>query len=158
MNYVQRADAALVSSRVAKWKSEFLMPFPSVAKKTDRAGDKVDAAVEEALRKRLDDRIRSLQSGRRRGEARTLAEDCRADRRERIYRVGSAMFRPDHETSCRILDQSYAGMRLELHGDIESPEEFALSIPTLRFIGVVRRVWQNGAEIGVSILRWNDAS
>jgi hypothetical protein len=134
------------------------MAFLGLISRRNKAGTGADAAVDAALKKRLSDRLHAVQDARRLGEAPTVAADCRANRRERVYRVGSAMFGPDHETSCRIVDQSYAGMRLEIHGDKACPDEFALTIPTLRFIGVVRKAWQNETEIGVSIVRWSDAA
>ncbi len=134
------------------------MAFLGKVNRRDEAGKGIDAGGEAAFKKRLDDRLHAVQNGCRLGETRILAAEGRANRRERVYRVGSAMFGPDQETSCRVIDQSYAGMRLEIHGDSACPDEFALTIPTLRFIGVVRKAWQDKTEIGVSIVRWIDTA
>lgn len=134
------------------------MALLGLVNRRNKVAEAIDAAVDEALRKRLADRLHAVQNGRRLGETRTLSADCRSNRRESVYRVGSAMFGPDHETSCRVVDQSYAGMRLEIHGDQACPDEFALTIPTLRFIGVVRKAWQNETGVGVSIVRWSDGA
>ena len=134
------------------------MALFGLVNRRNRAAEAVEADIEKALKQRLADRLHAMQNGRRRSETRTLVADGRSNRRERVYRVGSAMFGPNQETSCRVVDQCYAGMRLEFHGDQACPDEFALTIPTLRFVGVVRKAWQNGAEIGVSIVRWSDAA
>lgn len=122
-----------------------------------KAEERTDPAVEAARRKRLDERLLKVERARHSGAASAFHGEGRADLRERVYRVGSAMFEPGHETSCRVIDQSYSGLLLEFHVVGECPDEFALTIPTLRFIGVVRKAWQREAKVGVSILRWSDS-
>lgn len=111
---------------------------------------------EAAIRARLADRIETVQKARHpRGFGAIRGAD-RQYEREQIYRVATAMVAPDKLISCRIVDQSHSGLRLSFNSDVECPEEFALTIPTLRFIGVVRKVWQAGRDAGVSIVRWTD--
>ncbi|MEZ5921675.1 MAG: hypothetical protein R3C60_10030 [Parvularculaceae bacterium] len=105
-----------------------------------------------ALSKRFDQRLRAtLQHG-------AAREETRAYSRKKDLRVALAIFAPESEKSCRIVDHSYSGMQIELLPEECCPEEFALTIPTLAFIGVVRKVWQNGNRVGVSILRWSEVS
>ncbi len=118
----------------------------------------IDPILEAAIKARLAERVRSVNRSRRPLRATIIRENGRDSDRARVYRVGSAMFSPEHETSCRIVDQSFSGLRLAFNGDAHCPDEFALTIPTLRFIGIVRKIWQNDAEVGVSIVRWNDAA
>lgn len=125
-------------------------------KKTE---EPIDPAVEAALRRRLDERVKTVGSAQRPAAHGAMREDSRTCRREPVYRVGAAMFDVGHETSCRVTNQSFSGLRLSFHDDaVVCPDEFALSIPTLRFIGVVRKAWQKESEVGVAILRWSDAA
>lgn len=111
---------------------------------------------EAAIRARLADRIETVQKARRPRSFGTVRGADRQCEREQTYRVATAMFAPDDLTSCRIVNQSHSGLRLSFNSDVECPDDFALTIPTLRFIGVVRKVWQAGREAGVSIVRWTD--
>lgn len=113
----------------------------------------IEKELQSALRERLEERLRGVEMTRRAASA-----DKRQGRREMEYRVGSAMFEPGQTTSCRIIDKSHAGLRLEMAGAGECPEEFALTIPTLRFIGIVRKAWQSDTHVGVTIVRWQDAA
>jgi hypothetical protein len=112
------------------------------------------AAAQSALQCRLSERLKGVERTRQTQSS----GDNRGDRRETVYRVGSAIVEPGRELTCRIVNQSFSGMRLELADAAECPEEFALTIPTLRFIGIVRKAWQNDAQVGVAILRWNEAA
>jgi hypothetical protein len=123
-----------------------------------KAEEALDPAAEAALRVRLDARLKSVEKARRSDGAVTMRDDARRSRREPVYRIASAMFEIGDESSCRVVDQSYSGLRLAFHDAADCPDEFALSIPTLRFIGIVRKAWQNENEVGVSILRWSDAA
>lgn len=118
----------------------------------------IDPVLESVIKSRLAARVRSVNGVRRPLRATLICDNGRECDRARVYRVGSAMFSPEHETSCRVVDQSFSGLRLAFNGDVRCPDEFALTIPTLRFIGIVRTVWQSGAEVGVSIIRWNEAA
>jgi hypothetical protein len=133
------------------------MPIFGLTLKPKKTEPEIDPVLEAAIKARLAERVRTIDRTRRPIKASFIRESTRECDRARVYRVGSAMFSPDHETSCRIVDQSFSGLRLAFNGVTECPDEFALTIPTLRFIGIVRKVWQNNAEVGVSILRWNDA-
>lgn len=119
--------------------------------------DAAQQALEAATRERLAGRLQSVNQKRRLREFGAVRGVNRQFEREPAYRVATIMFAPDETLSCRIVDQSHSGLRLSLNSDVECPEEFALTIPTLRFIGIVKKVWQNGREAGVSIIRWNDA-
>lgn len=120
--------------------------------------DPIDPAIELARRARLEKRIASVGGASKARSFNALREHNRAHDREAVYRVATAIFAPDNATSCRIVDQSFSGMRLSFAGDVDIPDEFALTIPTLRFIGVVRTVWRNGREAGVSIIRWSEGA
>lgn len=112
----------------------------------------IDNELETALRERLAQRLNGVD------RTRQASSDQRISRRETDYRVGSAVFEPGRATSCRVVDKSHAGLRLELQGSEACPEEFALTIPTLRFIGIVRKAWQSESQVGVTIVRWQEAS
>lgn len=115
-----------------------------------------DATAAAALRRRLDERLAGV--SRPRTPSTVFRAESRRDRRSAAYRIGAAIFEPGHLGSCRVVDQSRSGLRLEFYADGACPDEFALQIPTLQFIGVVRKSWQEGRFIGVSILRWCDAA
>ncbi len=132
-----------------------ILGFKIGRKKSEEA---IDPAVEAALRERLVERLRTVEKSRRSDGAAAMRDDCRQSKREPAFRVGSAVFEIGRETSCRVVDQSFSGLRLEFHNSDECPDEFALSIPTLRFIGIVRKAWQKEHEVGVAILRWSDAA
>lgn len=119
---------------------------------------KEEQALAAEMRAALHDRLKERLDGVERTRKQQTVGDRRENRRESVYRVGSAAFEPGREMTCRIVDQSFSGMRLELKAAADCPEEFALTIPTLRFIGIVRKAWQSEAQVGVSILRWSDAA
>jgi hypothetical protein len=109
-------------------------------------------------RARLAKRIQSIGGAPGEDARQNLRGHKRAESRTASYRVGSAMFDQVDSLSCRIVDQSYSGLRVVFNSEIECPDEFALTIPTLRFIGIVKTQWRNGREAGVSIVRWSDAA
>jgi len=127
----------------------------SFFKKRKQKKSAMEVAIEAqaaALSKRFDQRLRAtLHHG-------VAREETRAYSRKKDLRVALAIFTPETERSCRIVDHSYSGMQIELLPEECCPEEFALTIPTLAFIGVVKKVWQNGNRVGVSILRWSEVS
>lgn len=117
----------------------------------------IEAELAEAARIRLEARVKSLGSSQHAATCRTLRGHERAEHRECVYRVGSAMFDQVTSVSCRIADKSFSGLKVVFNSDVDCPDEFALTIPTLRFVGIVKKAWQNGREAGVSVVRWNDA-
>lgn len=118
----------------------------------------VDPAVEIAHRARLEQRINSVGGPSKARSYNLLREHHRAHDREAVYRVATAIFSPESAVSCRVVNKSFSGMRLSFPADFDIPEEFGLTIPTLRFIGVVRTVWRNEREAGVSIIRWSEGA
>lgn len=84
--------------------------------------------------------------------------DARDSRRVGVYRVAAAVFAPSRQTSCRLIDQSHSGLRLFFNQKTICPDEFALTVPTLRFVGIVRTVWRSQCEAGVAIVRWDDSA
>jgi len=118
----------------------------------------IDPALEAAIKARLAERVRSIDQARRPIKAAFISENGRRCERAQVYRVGTVNFEPDHQVSCRVVDLSFSGLRIAFNSDVDCPDEFALSIPTLRFIGIVRKVWQDGRMAGVSIERWSDAT
>lgn len=108
------------------------------------------------MRARLAGRVEQVGQARRPPAFGTIRGVDRQHQRTQAYRVATAMFSPETQTSCRIVNQSHSGLRLAFNSDAECPDEFALTIPTLRFIGIVRKAWQRGREAGVAIVRWSD--
>lgn len=127
-------------------------------KRRNTADFQVEQVLAAAAREKLSSRIQSITSRGRPSAFGAIDENGRRVGRERVYRVASAIFDVNSQTTCRIVDQSYSGLRLSFGSKINCPDEFALTIPTLRFIGIVRKVWQSETETGVSIVRWNDAA
>ncbi|HNR76274.1 MAG TPA: hypothetical protein PKM48_04040 [Parvularculaceae bacterium] len=78
--------------------------------------------------------------------------DDRRSPRAQTNHVASALIGAGETATCRVVNKGVAGLRLQLLEDKECPEEFGLTIPALRFVGIVRREWRRGADIGVSIL------
>ena len=115
-----------------------------------------DPALAAAMRARLATRLDQVGQTRRLTAFGAIRGVNRLHEREQAYRVATAMFSPETRTSCRIVNQSHSGLRLSFNSDIDCPDEFALTIPTLRFIGIVRTVWRNGRDAGVAIVRWSD--
>jgi len=123
-----------------------------------KAEASAEAATQAAERDRIEQRLSAIRAACRRARSCGEIGNGRGGRREGVYKVASATFVPDQDTSCRVVDQSGAGFRLAFHEIEPIPEEFALTVPTIQFIGIVRKVWQNGAEVGVSIVRLPDAA
>lgn len=123
-----------------------------------KADAEIDPAIILELQRKTDARVRKMSDKPSTVDFAAVRGATRMHKRDTAYRVASAHFLDGFETSCRIADQSYSGFRLVMNSDVECPDEFALNIPTLRFIGIVRKSWQNGRETGVSILRWNDCT
>ena len=134
------------------------MTIPGFMSTRKKAAAAVDAALAVSLRRRMAERIAVVDKARRKAEVGTERGDMRDSRREPVYRVGTAVFEPGEEANCRIVDQSFSGLRLEMENADACPDEFALTIPTLRFIGIVRKAWRSDRQVGVSILRWSEAA
>lgn len=134
------------------------MTFLGLPLSRKKPEDGPDLEAEAAMRMRLAGRLQSVDQKRRLRNFGAIRGVRRQHDREASYRVATAMFAPDELTSCRVVNQSHSGLRLSFHLDIECPDEFALTIPTLRFIGIVRKVWQSGCDAGVSIVRWSDCA
>jgi len=117
-----------------------------------------EPAADDAAQARLASRLEQLDQMRRLKEFGVIRGVNRKHERAQAYRVATAMFFPGHQTTARIVNQSHSGLRLRFSADLDCPDEFALTIPTLRFIGVVRTVWRKGNEVGVSIVRWSDGA
>lgn len=123
--------------------------------------NEIDPVVEAMARERLNQRLQSYSAS---GKASSRSavygalrgHDRGADRAV-IYRVATALFSPETAVNCRVVNQSYSGLRLEFDAEVDCPDEFGVTIPTLRFVGVVRKVWSNGRSVGVSIIRWTEA-
>lgn len=128
----------------------------SLARKKPETGP--DPEVEMATRMRLASRLQAVEQKSRLRNFGAIRGVSRRHDREASYRVATAVFSPDELTSCRVVNQSHSGLRLSFHSDLKCPDEFALTIPTLRFIGIVRKVWQSGCDAGVSIVRWSDCA
>ena len=129
------------------------------ALKRRRSADiQVEQALAAAAREKLGGRIQSIAAKGRPSGYGAIGGNGRRIDRERVYRVASAIFDLNSHTTCRVIDQSYSGLRLSFDSNFDCPDEFALTIPTLRFIGIVRKVWQSEKEAGVSIVRWNEAA
>ncbi len=62
------------------------------------------------------------------------------------------------EITCRVVDVSFGGMRIEFLDAGARPEEFGLTVPTLRFVGIVQSAWTTGAQTGVAVLRWRESA
>lgn len=113
--------------------------------------------IEAETKARLAQRLHSVDRSRRLREFGAIRGANRVHERAYAYRVASAILSPEEVASCRVVNQSHSGMRLSFNSDIQCPDEFGLTIPTLGFVGIVRKVWQNGRDTGVAIVRWNDA-
>ncbi|MFN0023068.1 MAG: hypothetical protein ACKVS5_04140 [Parvularculaceae bacterium] len=122
---------------------------------------KAKEAEAAALRMRVEKARLGERLGKMKAKARpALGPAIDAEQREwpraRGYNVATALVGVDRTVSCRIVDCGYGGMRIEFHDDAPQPEEFALTVPTLRFVGIVRRAWQSKRQCGVAILRWSE--
>ena len=124
----------------------------SRARKAAQAAEVARCAAEE--RKRLERRMEALLRNNRTAEATAIAGDKRRWERAAGHNAGTARFHFGLEAPCRVQDCAFGGMRLEFADMRSWPDQFILSIPTLRFFGVVRSVWQDGCKRGVEVVRW----
>lgn len=136
------------------------MPFYLTAAARAR---KSREAVEEAARARLvrqkvESRIKDLKAKQGTVAPSALDADQRRWPRTPAYKVATAVLDTGAEVTCRILDVSFGGMRVEFLDEQTRPPEFGLTVPTLRFIGIVENAWSNGAQTGVEVLRWRESA
>lgn len=117
-----------------------------------------EARKAEADRARLDQRVKLLVKNTRNAEAPATGGDKRRWPRAPGFNAGTALFENGWEAPCRVYDRGFGGMRVEFSDTRSWPDEFALSVPTLRFFGVVRSVWLKGPVRGVEIIRWRETA
>lgn len=136
------------------------MPFYFTAAAKAR---KSREAVEEAARARfarqkVETRIKDLKS--KQGTVAPSALDTNRRRwpRTPAYKVATAVLDTGAEVTCRIVDVSFGGMRVEFLDEKVRPQEFGLTVPTLQFIGIVENAWSKGAQTGVEVLRWRESA
>lgn len=131
--------------------------FQSPAAKARKAREAAEqAALAQACRQRAGQRILGLKARQGVGAARAIGPEQRRWPRTRVYKVASALLDTGEEVTCRVVDVSFGGMRVEFLDDSARPTEFGLTVPTLRFIGIVETAWTNGAQAGVEVLRWRE--
>ncbi len=122
----------------------------------------VRRAAEEAargrLRSRVEARIQDMKARSRFAASPTVNDELRNWTRKQSYNVASATYEGGAEVSCLVVDVSFGGMRVEFFDDKARPEEFALTVPTLRFIGIVQSAWSAGGQTGVEVLRWRESA
>ncbi len=129
--------------------------FETAESKARRAAEAAEAARRAAEeRRRLEGRMETLLRNNRRAQTPAIGGDKRRWARAAAYNAGTASFGTELEAPCRIYDCAFGGMRLEFADTRDWPGEFVLSVPTLRFFGVVRSIWQEGCERGVEVVRW----
>lgn len=86
--------------------------------------------------------------------AKTVDVENRQSDRLTTYLIG--VVTADGATkSCLIINRGEYGLRLQLHEAASLPDQFALSIPSLRIDGVVRKRWAVALEVGVEFLVWD---
>lgn len=117
-----------------------------------------EAARRRLLMRRLDERIDGLHAQRAANAGRMRRDDRRRWPRTPDFKVAAAILDTGAEVTCKVVDVSFGGMRVEFLDDSARPAEFGLTVPTLRFIGVVQNAWSKGAETGVEVLRWRESA
>lgn len=133
--------------------------FETPALKTRKAALAAEEARQAAeQRQRLDGRMKALIRNTRKAEAPIMRGDTRRWPRAGGFNAGTALFGGGCATPCRIRDRGFGGMRIEFSDECGWPSEFALSVPTLRFFGIVRSVWKDGQARGVEIVRWRETA
>ncbi len=131
--------------------------FETAASKARKAAQAAEEARRvEAEKMRLEKRMSALLKNKRAAEAPATGGDTRRWPRAAGFNAGTAIFASGFEAPCRICDRGFGGMRIEFPDEINWPDEFALSVPTLRFFGIVRSAWRRGRERGVEIVRWRE--
>lgn len=126
------------------------------ARQRQQAAD--DADLARLVRLRAGERIKDLNAKKGAGAARAIGAEQRRWPRTPAYKVATAVLDTGTEVTCKIIDVSFGGMRVEFLDHSARPSEFGLTVPTLRFIGIVQNAWTNGAETGVEVLRWRESA
>jgi hypothetical protein len=134
----------------------FYLSAAAKARKANQAAE--DAVLARLMKQRIDRRIDSLNAKKTIGAARTLDQENRRWPRTASYKVATAVLDTGVEVTCRIVDVSFGGMRVEFLDETARPGEFGLTVPTLRFIGIVQNAWSNGAQTGVEVVRWRESA
>jgi hypothetical protein len=124
------------------------------ARQAELAAEAAERAAAE--RQRLEKRMKALLKNKRAAAAPATSADLRRWPRAAGFNAGTALFDSGWEAPCRIHDRGFGGMRIEFSDERSWPNEFALSVPTLRFFGIVRSVWKNGQTRGVEVIRWRE--
>lgn len=134
------------------------MPFfQTRAAKARKAQEQAaEAALASLIRQRADERISALREKKAAAAARTIGAEQRRWPRTPAFNVASALLDTGTEITCRIVDVSFGGMRVEFLDERAPPGEFGLTVPTLRFVGIVHSAWTKGAQTGVEVLRWRE--
>ena len=133
----------------------FLSAAAKARKEREAAEDAVRAGL---MKQRLDQRIDSLKAKKGAGDERSMNEECRRWPRTPAYKVATAVLDTGVEVTCRVVDVSFGGMRVEFLDESARPGEFGLTVPTLRFVGIVQNAWTNGAQTGVEVVRWRESA
>lgn len=131
--------------------------FETAASKARKAAQAAeDARRIEAEKFRLEERMSTLLKNKRAADAPATGGDTRRWPRVAGFNAGTAVFESGFEAPCRVCDRGFGGMRIEFPDTRQWPDEFALSVPTLRFFGIVRSAWRKGHVRGVEIVRWRE--
>jgi hypothetical protein len=117
-----------------------------------------EAELASLVRLRAEERISALRASTGAGATRTIGAEQRCWKRTPAYYVASALLDTGDEITCRIVDVSFGGMRVEFLDEKARPGEFGLTVPTLRFVGIVQSAWTRGAQTGVEVLRWRESA
>ncbi|MDZ7627465.1 MAG: hypothetical protein U5J99_03525 [Parvularculaceae bacterium] len=115
-----------------------------------------EAARVQSMRARAGARIEALKTRSATAPSRLMDQEQRRWPRTPALNVASAMFDTGGEATVRVLDCSFGGMRVEFLDDRERPNEFALTVPSLRFVGIVKKAWSAGSQAGVEVVRWQE--
>lgn len=124
------------------------------ARKEREAAD--EAARVQSMRARAGARIEALKTKSAPAPTRLMGEEQRRWPRSPAVHVASALFDTGGEATVRVLDCGFGGMRVEFLDDRVRPNEFALTVPSLRFVGIVKKAWSAGAQAGVEVVRWRE--
>lgn len=134
----------------------FYLSAAAKARKERQAAE--DAVRARLMKQRLDQRIGDLKAKKTSTAARSIKEENRRWPRTPAYKVATAVLDTGVEVTCRIIDVSFGGMRVEFLDETARPGEFGLTVPTLRFIGIVQNAWTKGAQTGVEVVRWRESA
>lgn len=134
------------------------LPYSTAAKARKEREAAEAAAQMRMVRQRASDRIKDLKSKQGASAARTIGAELRRWPRTSAFNVATAVLDTGAEVTCRVIDVSFGGMRVEFVEGTAPQTEFGLTVPTLRFVGIVHGAWSSGAQAGVEILRWRESA